>query len=145
MKRIITLVFLAIMAVNIVACDRSFREDVKNLPATESTVDSMQEGSGSGKTAASFSQNSKYSLDKIKLSVTERSWVCPDEKYKALLKSYDGNTVTGAIVVATDKDIVYLYAEDALEKDGKTKVSQDTVFDLASVSKVFTAVAILQS
>ena len=144
MKRIITLVFLAIMAVNIAACDRTFREDGKNLPATEPTVDSMQEGSGSGKTAASFSQNSKYSLDKIKLSDTERSWVCPDEKYKALLKSYDCNTVTGAIVVATDKDIVYLYAEDALEKDGKTKVSQDTVFDLASVSKVFTAVAILQ-
>jgi len=90
------------------------------------------------------SQNSKYSLDKIKLSGTERSWACPDEKYKTLLESYDGYTVTGAIAVATDKDIVYLYAEDALEKDGKTKVSQDTVFDIASVSKVFTAVAILQ-
>ena len=48
------------------------------------------------------SQNSKYSLDKIKLSGTERSWACPDEKYKTLLESYDGYTVTGAIAVATD-------------------------------------------
>ena len=90
------------------------------------------------------SLSSKYSLDKIKLTDTGRSWSCPEEKYKGLLESYDGYTVTGAIAVATDKDIVYLYAEDTLEKDGKTKVSQDTVFDIASVSKVFTAVAILQ-
>ena len=90
------------------------------------------------------SQGSKYSLDKIRLSDTERSWSCPDEKYKELLESYDGYVCSGAVAVATDKDIVYLYAEDALEKDGKTKVSQDTVFDIASVSKVFTAVAVLQ-
>lgn len=60
---------------------------------------------------ASCGQNSKYSLDKIKLSATERSWACPDEKYKELLESYDGYNVTGAIAVATDKDIVYLYAD----------------------------------
>ena len=64
MKRIITLVLLAIMTVNIVACDKSFRGGGKNLPAAEPTVDSMQEGSR-------FSQNSKYSLDKIKLSNTQ--------------------------------------------------------------------------
>lgn len=89
-------------------------------------------------------ENQMYSLEKIKLSDTERAWTCPDVLYKALLEYYDGYSVTGAVVVATDKNIVYLYAEDALEKDGKTKVSQDTVFDIASVSKVFTAVAILQ-
>ena len=48
------------------------------------------------------------------------------------------------MAVATDDDIVYLYCEDATEKDGKTPVSQDTVFDIASVSKTFTAVCILQ-
>ena len=38
----------------------------------------------------------------------------------------------------------WLYCEDAAEKDGTTLVSQDTVFDMASVSKTFTAVCVLQ-
>lgn len=85
-----------------------------------------------------------YSLDKIKLTETERTWKCPEDKYTELLSSYDGKTCPGAMVVATDEDIVYLYCEDAVEKDGKTLVSQDTVFDIASCSKTFTAVCILQ-
>ena len=92
----------------------------------------------------SCSQGSTNSLEKIKISEAERAWKNSDEKYKELLESYDGFVCSGAVVVATDKDIVYLYTEDAFEKDGKTKVSQDTVFDIASCSKTFTAVCILQ-
>lgn len=92
----------------------------------------------------SCNQISDNSLEKIKISDAERAWKCSDEKYKELLESYDGYVCSGAVVVATDKDIVYLYTEDAFEKDGKTKVSQDTVFDIASCSKTFTAVCILQ-
>ena len=125
-NHVTAITLLIIMLVNVASC-RSTVTD---------TVLSSENSTGS--------QNSEYSLDKITLSDTERSWACPDEKYKALIKTYDSYTVTGVIAVATDKDIVYLYAEDALEKDGKTKVSQDTVFDIASLSKVFTAVAILQ-
>ncbi len=93
---------------------------------------------------ASCSGESKYSLSKIKLTETERSWACPEEQYAELLKTYGKKTCSGALVVATDKDIVYLYSEDAKEKDGKTLESQDTVFDLGSTSKTFTAVAVLQ-
>ena len=92
----------------------------------------------------SCSQVSKYSMDKIKLNDKETSWSVPDEKYKTVLESYDGNMCAGTMVVATDKDIVYLYCEDAKEKDGTTRVSQNTVFDIASCSKTFTAVCILQ-
>ena len=89
-------------------------------------------------------KESKYSLSSIKLTETERSWACPEEQYAELLKTYGKKTCAGALVVATDNDIVYLYGENATEKDGKTLVSQDTVFDVASVSKTFTAVCILQ-
>ena len=93
---------------------------------------------------ASCSQGSKYSLDNIKLNEGENSWSVPDERYKSLLESYGGGKCPGTMVVATDEDVVYLYCEDGVEKDGVTRVSQDTVFDIASCSKTFTAVCILQ-
>ncbi|MBP5378781.1 MAG: beta-lactamase family protein, partial [Ruminococcus sp.] len=80
----------------------------------------------------------------VNLSESEQSWSNKDEKYSELLETYGTKKCKGAMAVATDDDIVYLYCEDATEKDGKTPVSQDTVFDIASVSKTFTAVCILQ-
>ncbi len=92
----------------------------------------------------SCSQKPKYSLVNFKLIDKETSWSVPEEKYKTVLESYGGYKCTGTYVVATDKDIIYLYCEDAKEKDGTTRVSQDTVFDIGSCSKTFTAVCILQ-
>lgn len=86
----------------------------------------------------------KYSLSNINLTETERAWVCPEEKYSELVSKYSKQKCAGTMVVATDTDIIYLYGENKTEKDGKTLVSQDTVFDIASVSKTFTAVAVLQ-
>ena len=94
--------------------------------------------------SVSCGQKSKYSLERITLADTENSWSCPEEKYATLLAKYDKNRAQGAYVVATDADVVYMYCEDATEKDGVTPVSQDTIFDIASASKTFTAVAILQ-
>ena len=79
-----------------------------------------------------------------KLNEKGTSWSSPDEKYKTVLKFYGGNTCAGTMVVATDEDIVYMYCEGGVEKDGKTPVSENTVFDIASCSKMFTAVCILQ-
>lgn len=93
---------------------------------------------------ASCAKGSKYSLDNIKLNEGENSWSVPDERYKSLLESYGGGKCPGTMVVATDEDVIYLYCEDGVEKDGVTRVSQDTVFDIASCSKTFTAVCILQ-
>ena len=93
---------------------------------------------------ASCSQDSKYSLSNIKLTESERSWKNPETQYAELTKLYGDLTCSGTMVVATDKDTIYLYAEDEKEKDGKTLESQDTVFDLGSISKTFTAVAVLQ-
>ena len=92
----------------------------------------------------SCSQGSKDQLSTIKLTESERSWSNTDTKYAELIKKYGDSALPGALVVATDKDVVYLYAEKETEKDGTTLTSQDTVFDMASVSKTFTAVAVLQ-
>ena len=93
---------------------------------------------------AACSHSSTYSLSDIKLTESVRSWSNPEEEYSELVKLYGDLTCTGTMVVATDKDIIYLYAENEVEKDGVTLESQDTVFDLASVSKTFTAVSVLQ-
>lgn len=90
------------------------------------------------------SSNSQYSLENIKLTETERSWSNPEEKYADLVNLYGDSVCPGTLVVATDEDVIYLYAENEFEKDGKTLESQDTIFDIASVSKTFTAVAVLQ-
>ena len=80
----------------------------------------------------------------VTLTENERSWSNQEEKYTEPLDTYGGQKCNGVMAVATDKDIVYLYCGDDTEKDGKTLVSQNTVFDIASMSKVFTAVSILQ-
>ena len=89
-------------------------------------------------------EESKYSLKAIQLTADERSWSNPEEKYQDLLGLYSKKKCKGCLVVATDEDVIFLYAEYAAEKDGKTLVSQNTVFDIASCSKVYTAVSILQ-
>ncbi len=89
-------------------------------------------------------EESEYSLKKIQLTADERRWTNPEEEYADLLAAYGKKKCKGSLVVATDDDVIYLYAEDATEKDGQTLVSQDTVFDIASCSKLYTAVCILQ-
>lgn len=71
--------------------------------------------------------NTSNSLSAIKLTESERSWSNPDTKYAELIKKYGDSSLPGTMAVATDKDILYLYAEKETEKDGKTLESQDTV------------------
>ena len=87
------------------------------------------------------SNNPKYQLENTE---SGRTWSNPDEKYAKLVKLYGDSVCPGVIAVATDEDMIYLYAENELEKDGKTYESEDTIFDMASVSKTFTAVAVMQ-
>ena len=75
--------------------------------------------------------SSRYSLSEITLDASETSWSNPGEEYAGLLGQYGGTACPGTMVVATDNDIVYMYCEDAVEKDGNTRVSQNTVYDVA--------------
>lgn len=136
MKRIITAVLPAIMTLNIIACDGSKELSKPKRPTVSATL-SMPASTETG-------QSEKNPLSIIKLTESERSWKNPETKYAELVKQYGEETCPGTLVVATDKDTIYLYAEKEMEKDGKTLESQDTVFDMASVSKTFTAIAVLQ-
>ena len=121
LKKAVSALLVSAMALSFGACSRNSQEN------------------------ADYSKgNIKYSLEIIKLTETERSWSNPEEKYAELVELYGDSVCPGTMVVATDADTIYLYAEKELEKDGKTLESQDTIFDMASVSKTFTAVAVLQ-
>ena len=80
----------------------------------------------------------------VTLTGTEKTWTNSEDKYSELISTYGTDRFNGVTAVATDDDILYLYCEDDAEKDGTTPVSQNTVFDIASVSKTFTAVSVLQ-
>ena len=132
MKKTYILLYLVLIFSLLCGCSRHLvMQDEKNTVSADHSL-------------ASYSQNEKNPLSNIKLTESERSWKNPDTKYAELVKRYGKETCPGTLVVATDEDIIYLYAEKELEKDGTTLESQDTVFDMASVSKAFTAVAVLQ-
>ncbi|MBR5364465.1 MAG: beta-lactamase family protein [Oscillospiraceae bacterium] len=96
-------------------------------------------------TACGNNQNAPHNpFSSATLTENARSWSNQEGKYAGLLDTYGEQKCNGVMAVATDDDIVYLYCEDEKEKDGKTPVSQDTVFDIASISKMFTATCILQ-
>ena len=80
----------------------------------------------------------------VTLTENESAWSNQEDKYAEFLDTYGGQKCKGAVVIATDDDILYLYCEDDVEKDGTTPMSQNTVFDIASMSKVFTAVSVMQ-
>ena len=128
MKNVIAAIMAFAMCISLASCSQIEQDSHSNITLTD----------------ASHSQSGQNSLSNIKLTESERSWKNPDTKYAVLVNQYGEETCPGTIVVATDNDTIYLYAEKELEKDGKTLESQDNVFDMASVSKTFTAVAVLQ-
>ena len=128
MKNFIAAITAFTMCISLASCSQSEKNSPSDIKQTD----------------ASYSQSEKGALSNIRLTESERSWKNPEAKYAGLVEQYGEETCHGTLVVATDEDIIYLYAEKELEKDGTTLESQDTVFDMASVSKTFTAVAILQ-
>ena len=136
MKKALSAILVTAMLLPLAACNKQAHDTTATSDRVETSVTTENTSSQEDKKG--------YAIEDIKLTKDTRSWSCPDDRYKAVLEAYGGNKCSGTMLVATDDDIIYLYAEDAVEKDGKTLVSQDTVFDIASVSKVFTAVCILQ-
>lgn len=73
------------------------------------------------------------------------AWVNDNPDLAALVRKYKyGYDSTGSYLVATDDDIVVVYNENRTEVDGVTPVDQYTTYDIASCSKLFTAVCIFQ-
>lgn len=134
MRKNIALILSLALVFQITACNTVPGETTKDTSAAPTELT----------TVAIAEDDSEYSLSKIKLTKDERSWTSPEAKYSELVSKYGKERCNGTYLIATDEDVVCLYCEDAAEKDGTTLTSQDTVFDIASASKTFTAVCVLK-
>lgn len=54
------------------------------------------------------------------------------------------DTDSGVYLLATDDRVIFLCGVSAVETDGATRVNEYTVFEIGSVTKTFTATAVLQ-
>lgn len=74
-------------------------------------------------------------------------FISTDENYKELVKQIDDyckEYMSGSICVATDDQILYTAGFKVKESDGETLVGPFTTYEIGSVTKQFTAAAILQ-
>ncbi len=90
----------------------------------------------------------KHPLSEIDLS-EERVWINESDEYSELinllgLNKKKSNIIKGVYLTATDDDILYFFANDEYEVDGKTKIGPYSTFELASTTKTFTATAVFQ-
>ncbi len=78
----------------------------------------------------------------------ESFWVNEDEKYASLVTSVQNvchsYNIPMSLLIATDQDVILAAGLISLETDGKTKVNPYSVYEMGSVTKTFTAVAIMQ-
>lgn len=141
MKKVISLIMAAAFLVSAASCSVKKTEETTTSGSLETKVTETSETSEVTEPSEEVKGNS---FDDIKLTQDIRSWTNGDERFSELAKRYGDLVCAGTMAVATDDDIIYLFSENVTEKDGKTLESQDTVFDMGSVSKTFTAVCVLQ-
>ncbi|MCR5166218.1 MAG: beta-lactamase family protein [Oscillospiraceae bacterium] len=90
----------------------------------------------------------KHDLSDIELG-EERVWINKAQEYEDIISKLGldkkkQNIIKGVYLAATDDDILYFYAYDEYEIDGKTKLGAYSTFEIASATKTFTATAVLQ-
>ena len=80
---------------------------------------------------------------------TDHAWTTEEEAFRKLVRIMRQecaapDTASGVYLLATDDRIVFLRGVNSTETDGKTSVNAYTVFEIGSVTKTFTATAVLQ-
>ncbi len=80
---------------------------------------------------------------------TDHTWTTNEEVFQKLVRIMRQecafpDTASGVYLLATDDHVIFLRGVNAVETDGKTRVNAYTVFEIGSITKTFTAVAILQ-
>lgn len=89
----------------------------------------------------------KNTISEIEFIQENNYWKSTDEEYKELVEQIDEycqKKMSGSICVATDNQILYTAGFKVKEVDGETVVGPLTTYEIGSVTKQFTAAAILQ-
>ena len=80
---------------------------------------------------------------------TDHTWTTEEEAFEKLVKimlqecAYP-DTASGVYLLATDDHVIFLRGVNSVEIDGETRVNAYTVFEIGSITKTFTATAVLQ-
>ena len=79
----------------------------------------------------------------------DHTWTTNEETFQKLVRIMRQecafpDTASGVYLLATDESVVFLRGVNSVETDGETRVNAYTVFEIGSVTKTFTAAAVLQ-
>ena len=102
----------------------------------------MLAGCTAGESNMSFMEGLAY-------DETDHTWTTNEETFQKLVRIMRQecafpDTASGVYLLATDESVVFLRGVNSVETDGETRVNAYTVFEIGSVTKTFTAAAVLQ-
>ena len=105
-------------------------------------ITAMLTGCAAGESSIPFMEGLAY-------DEAEHAWTTEEESFQNLVRimrqecAYP-DTASGVYLLATDDHVIFLRGVNAVETDGKTRINAYTVFEIGSVTKTFTATAVLQ-
>lgn len=118
MKKIIAAFMTAVMVLGVTSC----RKNIKTITNVENEISQLQ-------------------------NVEGNVWINTDEEYEnmvnVLLYQAQETDLSGSLIVATDDEVIFASGTRLLDNDGN-EVSLSTTYEIGSITKSFTAVAIMK-
>ncbi len=105
-------------------------------------IAAMLTGCAAGKSSMPFTEGLAY-------DEADHTWTTQEEAFRKPVRIMRQecsapDTDSGVYLLATDDRVIFLCGVSAVETDGATRVNEYTVFEIGSVTKTFTATAVLQ-
>lgn len=105
-------------------------------------IAAMLTGCAAGESSMPFTEGLAY-------DEADHTWTTQEEAFRKPVRIMRQecsapDTDSGVYLLATDDRVIFLCGISAVETDGATRVNEYTVFEIGSVTKTFTATAVLQ-
>ena len=105
-------------------------------------IAAMLAGCAAGESSMPFTEGLAY-------DEADHTWTTQEEAFRKPVRIMRQecsapDTDSGVYLLATDDRVIFLCGVSAVETDGATRVNEYTVFEIGSVTKTFTATAVLQ-
>ena len=105
-------------------------------------IAAMLTGCAAGESSMPFTEGLAY-------DEADHTWTTQEEAFRKPVRIMRQecsapDTDSGVYLLATDDRVIFLCGVSAVETDGATRVNEYTVFEIGSVTKTFTATAVLQ-